>query len=150
MFDLKTFTPYKQAVIVVGLAFIVMTIAKFCQLLDITAKNPERIWVLSATFGLFFTVANCLFSLNAKDPIKFWNQSMLAFAFTILSIGGLAWLLSGISITKMGSFSWLYIVIVIGYVVFSTIVRLMRTIVDFAMKEEWNQPKKRKQKGKRK
>jgi len=121
-----------------------MTLAKFCQLLNITAENPEKIWVLSATFGLFFTVANCLFSLNAKDPIKFWNQSMIAFAFTILSIGGMAWLLSGVSISKMGSFSWLYVVIAIGYVVFSTIVRLMKSIVNFAMKEEWNQPKKRK------
>ncbi len=144
MFDLKTFTPYKQAAVVVGLAFIVMTIAKFFQLLNISEANPEKIWVLSATFGLFFTVANCLFSLNAKDPIKFWNQSMIAFAVTILSIGGLAWLLSGVSINNMRSFRWLYIVIIIGYLVFSTIVRLMRSIVEFAMKEEWNQPKKRK------
>lgn len=144
MFDLKTFTPYKQAALVVGLALIVMTLAKFLQLLNITAVNPEKIWVLSATFGLFFTVANCLFSLNAKDPNKFWNQSMIAFTFTILCLGGFAWLISGVSIIDMGSFSWLYIVIIVGYVVFSTIVRMMRNIVDFAMKEEWNQPNKRK------
>ena len=144
MFDLKDFTPYKQAAIVVGLALIVMTLAKFLQLLNVTAVNPEKIWVLSATFGLFFTVANCLFSLNAKDATKFWNQSMIAFTMTILSLGILAWLISGVSINEMGSFRWLYIVIIIGYIVFSTIVRMMRSIVDFAMKEEWNQPNKRK------
>ncbi len=144
MFDLKKITPYKQAGFVVGLALIVMTIAKFLQLLNITATNPEKIWVLSATFGLFFIVANCLFSLNAKEATKFWNQSMIAFAMTIVSLGGLAWLISGVSINDMGSFRWMYIVIVISYVVFSSIVRAMRNIVDFAMKEEWNQPKKRK------
>ena len=145
MFDLTTFTPYKQAGIVLALGLLFMVGNKLMQLAGIVNPNPEKIWVLAATFGLFFSVANCVFSLNVKEGVeKYWTQSMLVFVGTMAVLAGMAFLISGIHINKTGSFQWIFVVVIVSYFVFSTIIRMMKNIVDFAQREEWNQPKKRK------
>jgi len=149
MFDLTTFTPYKQGLYITGLGLLCMAGGKVLQLLNITATNPEKIWIWAITFGLFFSVANCVFSLNTKDSSeKYWGQSMLAFILAMFLLVGAAYLLSGIGLEEGSAFRWLLIVVVIGHLVFSSIVRLMKGIVDFAQKEEWNAPNKKKRKRK--
>jgi len=151
MFDLTTFTPYKQGIYITGLGLLAMTGGKILQVLNITAENPEKIWILAITFGLFFSVANCVFSLNTKDSSeKYWGQSMFAFIVAILLLAGGAFLLSGVGLNEGSAFRWLLVVVVISHLVFSSIVRLMKSIVDFAQKEEWNAPNKKKRNGRRK
>jgi len=147
MFDLTTFTPYKQGIYITGFGLLVMAGGKMLQILNVTATNPEKIWILAITFGLFFSVANCVFSLNTKDSSdKYWGQSMLVFVITMILLSGAAYLLSGIGLGADSAFRWLLIVVVISHLVFSSIVRLMRSIVDFAQKEEWNAPNKKRRK----
>jgi len=117
---------------------------KLMQIAGIADPNPEKIWIMAATFGLFFSVGNCVFSLNVKENSeKYWTQSMIVFILTMALLAGLALLISGVNITETGSFQWIFIVVIVSYFVFSTIIRLMKGIVDFAQKEEWNQPKKK-------
>ena len=145
MFDLTTLTPYKQGIYITGLGLLFMAGGKVLQILNITEANPEKIWILAITFGLFFSVANCVFSLNTKDAAeKYWGQSMLVFIIAMFLLAGTAYLLSGIGLSDGSAFRWLLIVVVISHLVFSSIVRLMKGIVDFAQKEEWNAPNKKK------
>ncbi len=145
MFDLSTFTPYKQAGIILVLGLIFMLGNKFFQTIGVSDPNPEKIWIMAATFGLFFSVANCVFSLNVKEGAeKYWTQSMLVFIATMAILTGLAFLISGMNVHQTGPFQWIFLVVIISYFVFSTIIRMMKGIVDFAQKEEWNQPNKRK------
>lgn len=145
MFDLTTFTPYKQAGIVLALALFFMLGNKLLQIIGVADPNPEKIWIMAATFGLFFSVGNCVFSLNTKEKAeKYWTQSILIFLLTMAVLVGAAFLISGMNINETGSFQWIFVVVIISYFVFSTITRMIKGIVDFAQKEEWNQPKKRK------
>ena len=47
------------------------------------------------------------------------------------------------SMNEAGPYKWIYIVVTIGYLVFLCILSAMRKIVDFAQREEWNQPRLR-------
>jgi len=118
---------------------------KFFQAIGVSDPNPEKIWIMAATFGLFFSVANCIFSLNVKEGAeKYWTQSMFVFVVTMAGLAGMAFIISGMDIRQTDSFQWIFMVVIISYFVFSTIIRMMKGIVDFAQREEWNQPKKRK------
>lgn len=145
MFDLTTFTPYKQAGLILALGALFMLGNKLFQAIGVSDPNPERIWIMAATFGLFFSVANCVFSLNVKEGAeRYWTQSMLVFIVTIALLVGMAFLISGMSLSDTGALQWIFMVVIISYFVFSTIIRMMKGIVDFAQKEEWNQPNQRK------
>jgi len=145
MFDLSTLNPYKQAGIILVLGLVFMLGNKFFQAIGVSDPNPEKIWIMAATFGLFFSVANCIFSLNVKEGAeKYWTQSMFVFVVTMAGLAGMAFIISGMDIRQTDSFQWIFMVVIISYFVFSTIIRMMKGIVDFAQREEWNQPKKRK------
>ncbi|MBL7775319.1 MAG: hypothetical protein JNK89_04915 [Saprospiraceae bacterium] len=100
-------------------------------------------WSIATAFLLLFAVFNSLMSLNADSFLKYWSRSMYAFMGLALGNGLIAWWSSGIPIGQAQSYRWIYIVVTIGFIVFLTMVNLMRKIVEFAEKEEWNQPRKR-------
>ena len=54
-----------------------------------------------------------------------------------------AWGFSGVPLNDAGSYRWIYIVVTVGFIVFLTMVNLMKIIVNYAEKEEWNEPRKR-------
>lgn len=66
--------------------------------------------------------------------------SFLGLAF----LNGLAaWLISGVPIGQAQSYRWIYVVVTIGFLVFLSMVNLIKKIVQFAEREEWTQPRKR-------
>jgi hypothetical protein len=67
-----------------------------------------------------------------------------SFAALAVASGYFAYLFSGINIFDAGSYSWLFKVIFIVYLVFMSMIRAMKVIVEFAQKEEWNAPKLKK------
>jgi len=105
--------------------------------------RPERPWVFASTFLLFYAIFNVVFSLSAENAERYWTQAVIGFVVCVLALGCLAYLISGLGINDAGSFKWIFIVITIIYLVFMSIVRAMKGIVDFAQKEEWNSPKMR-------
>ena len=43
--------------------------------------------------------------------------------------------------SEAGSYRWIYIVVAIGYLVFLSLMAMLRKIVEFAQREEWNHPR---------
>jgi len=135
-------TPLVQVAISIGLGlFFMLTCLMFEDTLEL---RPERPWVFASTFLLFYSIFNVVFSLNAANAEKYWIQAVIGFIVCVGALGGLAYLISGLGMNDAGSFKWIFIVITISYLVFMSIVRAMKGIVDFAQKEEWNSPKMRK------
>jgi hypothetical protein len=60
-----------------------------------------------------------------------------------LGNGLLAWGFSSLTISEAGSYRWIYVVVTIGYLVFLSLIGVVRIIVEFAQREEWNQPRRR-------
>lgn len=144
----KLANPFLQAGIVLGLVFI-FDIGAFLMNSGGMEFNQNTPWVIAATFILFFAMFNAIISLMSDNMDRYWTRSMLSYIAVVVIGGLLAWAFSSLSINEAGSFRWIYIVLTFGYLLFLSIITLMRKIVDFAQREEWNHPRIRKKNKKR-
>ena len=140
----KAFSPALQALIVFTIAFVFMLGAIMINWLAILEVSKEFYWLTATSFMLFFALFNSVFSLSCKDINQYWGRSMLAFAGLALATGLLAYLFSSTSIHDVGPYKWIYVVLIFGYLVFLSIMGFMKRIVEFAEREDWQAPRKRK------
>ena len=131
----KDVSPYIQGVVVLGLIFIAQVGLKI-------AVNPQEefgrldYWIMASAFLLLFAVVSSVFSFAAQSPMKYYGQSVTSF-LGVAFLGGIsAYLFSGIPLNEAGSFSWIYTVLTVIFVVFLTIVNLMRKIVELAKEQD--------------
>lgn len=135
--------PLRQALAFFGISVAFMLLVL---LLDQTGwYEADRLfpWSVATAFLLLYAVFNSLMSLNADSFLKYWGRSMYGFMGLAFANGMAAWLLSGVPLGQAQSYRWIYIVVTIGFLVFLSMVNLMKKIVQFAEKEEWNQPRRR-------
>lgn len=143
----KTTDPIYQAVFSLAGVLITTIGAKMAGALGIGIH--ERFpWMAAAAFMLLFAVFNSLISLTTKDMMWYWRRSIYSYMVLAAVSGLVAWAFSSLSIGEAGSFRWIYIVLTIGYMVFLSMMATVRKIVEFAQKEEWNQPRMRHRRGK--
>ena len=142
VFD-KTFDPVYQALLCFGAVFVINLVVKLAQWMHLV-ELPDRFpWTTAAAFMLFFAMFNSVYSLSAKNMATYWGRSIYSFMGLAVLSGLTAYLFSSLSINEAGSYRWIYVVLTVGYLVFLSIVSFMRKIVEFAQKEEWNQPRTR-------
>jgi len=85
---------------------------------------------------LFYAICSSVLSLRSPDMNRYWRDSILAFVgLTVLSAVA-ATVISGVGIDEAGSFRWIFVVLAIGFLVFLSIVRVMKRIVDIAIKQD--------------
>lgn len=117
----------------------------FIGLLPVPQKFP---WLTAAAFMLFFAMFNSIYALSTKNMMKYWARSIYSYLGLAILSGLTAYFVSSMPINDAGSFRWIYVVLTIGYLVFLAIMTSVRRIVEFAMKEEWTQPRIRRKKKK--
>lgn len=136
----KLKNPVFQALVLLATIVVIDLCALLCKSAGISIEDRFP-WTVTASFMLFFAILNSLVSILAKNREHYWSRSILCYMALAAAAGGVAYLFSSLSINEAGSYRWLYIVLTIGYLVFLSIVSLIRTIVELAQREEWNQPK---------
>lgn len=139
----RKIAPPKQAAWVFGGAVSLMLIAVG---LDKTGLYPmERLfpWSMATAFTLLFAIFNSVMSLNADNAMKYWASSVYSYLGVAFANGLAAWGLSGVPLGEAESYRWIYIVVTVGFLVFLSMVNFMKKIVEFAQREEWNQPRQR-------
>ncbi|RME97906.1 MAG: hypothetical protein D6772_09755 [Bacteroidetes bacterium] len=139
----KGLNPYYQAALAFGGVVVFSVFAKLVQstgLLDVPQRFP---WMAAASFMLLFAVFNSVFSLASNNLMRYWGKSMYSFLGLALGAGVFAYIFSSLSMQEAGSYRWIYIVVAIGYLVFLSMMATLRKIVEFAQREEWNQPRTR-------
>ncbi len=140
----KAYNPVLQAVLIFAAGFVVMLFAKILGWTGIFQTNQKFPWMTAAAFIFFFAIFNSITSLSAKDLNNYWLRSMGSFAALAVASGFMAYLFSSLSISEAGSYRWIFTVLTFGYLVFLSILGFMKRIVEFAEKEDWQAPKKRK------
>ena len=140
----KAYNPVMQAAIVFVAGFVVMSFAKILSWTGIFQAGQKFPWMTAAAFILFYAIFNSITSLSSKNLNNYWLRSMLAFACLAVASGFLAYLFSSLTIGEAGSYRWIFKVLTFGYLVFLSILGFMKRIVEFAEKEDWQAPKKRK------
>ncbi len=135
--------PLLQAAVFFGVSLVFMLFTLLFRWLDWFPVDRVFPWSIATAFLLLYAVFSSLMSLTATSGLKYWGRSVYGFAGLALADGVAAWLTSGLSLGEAQSYRWIYVVIAICFLVFLSIVNLMRKIVSFAEKEEWNAPRRR-------
>lgn len=111
--------------------------------------NNRWAWLCAASFLLFFALFNAVMSATSNNILKYWGRSLYSFMGLAVAAGLLAWAFSGIPIGEAGSYKWIFFVVTFGYLVFLSMIAMMKGVVEFAQKEEWSQPKLKNRKRRR-
>lgn len=142
-FEKRMNSPLTQALVVLAVAVAIMTVGWLLNWLSPGTLDQLFAWSIGSAFMLFFAILNSLLSLRADSFVKYWQASMYSYMALAFGTAMTAWVYSGIPIGEAGSYRWIYLVVSIGFIVFLSMINMMKTIVKFAEKEEWNQPRKR-------
>lgn len=136
--DEISFPPYRQVAVVLLIALVMMGVSKLIPISEYSTTGAIRPWVVLCGLILFFAVCNSVLSLYTEDLNKYWMQSIISFVALLVVGGLLAWGISGVSISNAGSVKWLYFVFTFGYLVFLSIVNLLKFFVKLAQKQDKN------------
>ena len=128
--------PVKQAILIFGIATLIVGVEAILFSFGAINRDPLSPWITFTSFILFFALTTCVLSLRAPSQRWYWNRSILSFIGVVVASALFGQLFSGLSINEAGSFRWLFIVMSIGYLVFMSIVRLMRRIMDIVIKQD--------------
>ncbi len=139
----KAYSPYIQAAIIFGAGLVVNVAAKIINLTGLLTVSGNFHWKTAASFLLLFAVLNSVFSLSSKNTMQYWGKSIYSYMGLGFASCMIAYLLSSMTIGEAGFYRWIFLVVTIVYLVFLSMVTFMRKIVQFAEREEWNQPRRR-------
>ncbi|AEE48032.1 hypothetical protein [Haliscomenobacter hydrossis] len=133
--------PIFQALIAFGGVVLVNLSAIALEWMGAWVLEERFSYLTAASFLLCFAMFNSVLSLLAPNTLQYWGKSIYCFLGLVLSSVTLARALSGLRLSEAGSYWWILIVVTFGYLVFLALVNTIRSIVTFAQKEEWNQPR---------
>ncbi len=128
-------SPIKQVIVVISALIVFNIVAFLIQLMGLELGETIS-WEISLTLLLFFALGNTLFFLNAADKNKYWNRSILSYLGLLIVSILTATIFSGFGINESGSIKWIYFVFSFGYLVFISIIGLIRKIVEIAIKQD--------------
>lgn len=135
--------PPMQAAATLAVAVLIMGIGWAFTAAGIFTVDRLYAWSIGAALMLFFAMMNSLLSLRADSFVKYWGASIYSYMALGLGTSLAAWGFSGIPLNDAGSYRWIYIVVTVGFIVFLSMVNVMKAIVRYAEKEEWNAPRRR-------
>lgn len=139
----KADQPYYQAGMMQALAILITVFGLLGNKMGLVSVGDLYPWLCATALLLVFALMNSVFFLRATDTRKYWQDSMTSFIALGVASMLIAWLLSGTSLGNAGSFRWIYTVLVIGYLVFISMMSFLKRIVTFAEQEDWQAPRKR-------
>ena len=139
--------PLKQAALLFAAALLIMLAGWASTRAGLFAFERLFAWSIATAFTLLFAILNSLLSLTTgSSAARYWGRSMYGYLGLAFANGLAAWALSGVPLREAESYRWIYIVITIGFLVFLSMVNFMKRIVNFAEREEWNEPRIRSKK----
>ena len=137
----KRVDPVLQAGVILGMVLVVDVFSVIVSGTNTVGVSNRFPWLCAASFMLFFALFNAVLSASAENTAKYWGRSIYSFMGLALGAGLLAWGFSGLTIGEAGSYRWIYLVVTVGYLVFLGMIAVIKNVVTFAQREEWNRPR---------
>lgn len=128
--------PLKQAGVFIVFNLIVLICVWASQRSNPELANSTLCLELSLSILLTFALFNSVMSLPYENQNDYWFNSTLAFIAVGVSGAFFSYLFKGTSVLESGIFKWMYFVFTFGYLVFLSIVRAMRKIVEIAQRQD--------------
>ena len=140
----KSYNPILQGVVILGFAVLIMLLAKIIQWTGIAHISGQAFWIIAGTSILLFALSNSILSLSSKDMDNYWVRSIPTYAAVMIMSSSFAYLFSAMTMQEAGTFKWIFMVLTFGYLLFLSMMRFMRKIVDIAQEEDDNWTKRMK------
>ena len=93
-------------------------------------------WIVATAMMLCFVILNTIVALRIEPIIPYWSASVMFYLGLLAFSYGWCFLLSGKHIDDVGSIRWLWFVLTMVYMVFFTIARSMKRIIDIANRQD--------------
>lgn len=132
----KKISPLLQLAVVSGFCIVMMGFSILMPAVPYSSTAHIMPWVVLCGMILFFALINSILSFSADDGGKYWMQSIFCFAGLLVGGGLVAWAISGVPIGEAGSVKWIYFVLTFGYLVFLSIVNLIKFLVKLAQRQD--------------
>ena len=132
----KLYNPILQGAAFLSTTFIVMLVTKLLQWTKFADIAPQAFWLIAGTVTLAFAIINSVLSLSTKDVNNYWTRSIPTYAALMILNGFLAYLFSAMTMEEAGTFRFIFTVLTFGYLLFLSVMRFMRKIVEMAQEED--------------
>jgi len=141
----KEYNAFKHAVLTFAIGFVLMLLSYLAKAIGIELEETF-LWMIVAACTLLFAASCSIYVAFNIDFNKFLLKAVIAYVFLMVSLGLVAYLFCRIPLQEAGFYKWILIVVTFCFLVFLSLVNAVKAIVEYAQKEEWNQPKIRKRK----
>lgn len=128
--------PFYQAMLVVILMIVFGLVDVMLPHSELVLDIDAGTWIVSTAMILFYVILNSVVALRIEPILPYWRNSIFSYVGLLVIAYGWSFLLSGKHIDDVGSFRWLWFVLTLVYLVFFTIARSMKRIVDIAIKQD--------------
>lgn len=130
----KQIHPFKQLAFALAFAALVMLVGKALMSSGSIEENGVFYWEVSLAALLSYALFNCIFSINYVNRSQYFTFSILSFVLLGAGASVMAHFLSDLTIDEAGSIKWLFIVFAFSYLVFISIINMMKFIMDFVQR----------------
>jgi len=94
------------------------------------------IWTLTTAMLLFYIIFNIALGMNQQHKLIYYRDSVYGYVF-LVAIGIIVGkFISGISVFEAKTYSWIIFVFSLVYILFLSLVSLIRKIVEIALRQE--------------
>ncbi len=124
--NIRINNPVQQGVMIFSFAALIMIFSK-------VGSNAAFPWLTSGAFLLFFAVANNVQSIFAEHYGRYVQMSLYTFIALLVGLGGMAYLISGLTIfnEKVKYYRTIYIVLIMAYFTLMALCFVVRSLVDY-------------------
>ena len=128
--------PWRQALLVSALIILFGLVDAMLPHSNTLLDAHSGPWIVATAMILCFVILNSLMALRIEAIIPYWSQSVMYFIGLFALSYFWCLLLSGRHMDEVGSFRWLWIVLIIVYMVFFMIARSVKRVVDIANRQD--------------
>jgi hypothetical protein len=132
----RALNPMFQALVVLCISIVATLVLYALKISGSMDVDNRAFWVIGGATTLFFGLFNSVISLGADDMNAYWFRATSSYTVLMVASGCVAFLFSGMPMEEAGSFKYIYMVLTFGYLLFLSIMRFMRKIVQVAQVED--------------
>jgi hypothetical protein len=132
----KAANPLFQAAVVLILSIVSMLVLFVIKLSNLMSVESRTYWIIAGASILFYGLFNSVISLSATDMNQYWFRATSSYVVLMVGASTAAYFFSNMTITEAGTFKWIFMVLTFGYLLFLSMMRFMRKIVQVAQEED--------------
>ena len=114
-------------------AVLLWILGKVLALLFPEMADPYYPWMISAAIILFYALFCSLLLFKTKKLIWYWSRSIYGLIGLVMLNALFAYFLSGTSIYQAESYRTVFIILIIAFIVFMTIVSSVKKVVEYTV-----------------